>query len=364
MYHWLKRTINKSLFGINCLFSGLLLLSYLAAFVPPSSFYYLALLALGYPFLLFSNILFAAWWLYRRKRYFYVSIASILIGYAHFSCFFGFHFGDSTATASSLKIMSYNVRYFDAPFHQKKQTAELDKAHLDIMNIIAKEEAAIFCGQEFSGKTDIYNQRTKLIFEQKLGMPYSYTAGGSSLAIYSKYPIVHQGAIRFEQTHNGAIFADIKTDKKTYRVYCFHLQSIRLSGAEKEAFQQQNITTLNKDSTQQKYKEISGKLKNAFVLREQQVKFMQQHIQESPHPVIVCGDMNDTPTSYAYHHLSQNLNDAFLQQEWGWGSTYAGSLPFLRIDYTFVSPEVTLQHFEVIRTTTSDHYPICTQIKH
>jgi endonuclease/exonuclease/phosphatase family metal-dependent hydrolase len=365
MFDWLKRTINKSLFGINVFFSGLLLLSYLAAYVPPSTFYYLAILALGYPYLLLINILFAGWWLYRRKRYFYLSLVCMVIGYSYFLNFFAFNFVGAHAEGDrQLKVMSYNVRYFDAPFYQKKQIDQLDKAHQSILNIIKEQGVDIFCGQEFSGKTMAYNKRSEKELAHKMGLKYHYQAGGSSLAIFSKYPILKKGAIAFKGTYNGAIFADIKIEDEILRVYCFHLQSVRLSGDEKQVLKQENITTLNQNETQEKYKKINGKLKNAFLLREQQVKFIHNHITNSPYPVIVCGDMNDTPSSYAYHCLSDGMKDAFSIKGAGWGSTYAGSIPFLRIDYAFVSPDLSLQAFQVIDHTTSDHYPIYTQIRY
>lgn len=365
MFDWLKRTINKSLFSINILFSVLLLLSYLAAYVPPSTFYYLAILALGYPYLLIINTLFAAWWLYRRKRYFYLSLVSILVGYSYFLNFFAFNFIDAHAADEQvLKVMSFNVHYFDAPFYTKKQTTELDKAHQDILQIIEEQGVDIFCGQEFSGKTVAYNQKADKELARRMGLKYSYKAGGSSLAIYSKFPFIKKGAIAFKGTYNGAIFADVQVEDEIIRVYCFHLQSIRLSGDEKQVLKQENITTINQNETQEKYKKINGKLKNAFLLREQQVEFIHDHIKNSPHPVIVCGDMNDTPSSYAYNCLSNGLKDAFSVKGAGWGSTYAGNIPFLRIDYTFVSPDLALQAFQVLHHTTSDHYPIYTQIRY
>ncbi len=360
MLHWLKKTINKSLFGINILMSFLLLMVYFAAIVPPSSVYFFAILALAYPFFLGINISFAIWWLYRRKRYFYLSLGTIILGYSHLGNFISIHF-PTPPTVDTLHIMSYNVRYFNASFY-KKGNPKLAEEQQKILTIIAAQTLDIFCGQEFSGKSQAYNQTAKEVLAQKLKLKYSYQAGGSSLAIYSKYPIIKTGAIQFDNTYNGAIFADIQLQNKKIRVYNFHLQSIRLGNDEAEVLNQQNITTLAENDTQEKYKRINGKLKNAFLLREEQVQFIAQHISESPYPVVVCGDLNDTPSSYAYHCLVQNLQDAFANKGFGFGSTYAGKLPFLRIDYTFVSPLINLQSFQVLPQTFSDHYPIYTQV--
>ena len=64
-----------------------------------------------------------------------------------------------------------------------------------------------------------------------------------------------------------------------------------------------------------------------------QVKVIEQNMKQSPYPIIVCGDFNDTPLSYTYNKIKSNLIDSF---------TISGSeleilfkIPMLRIDYIF-----------------------------
>ena len=38
-----------------------------------------------------------------------------------------------------------------------------------------------------------------------------------------------------------------------------------------------------------------------------------------PYPIIICGDFNDTPVSYAYQQLGDNMIDAFLESGNGIG---------------------------------------------
>jgi endonuclease/exonuclease/phosphatase family metal-dependent hydrolase len=361
MFRWLKKTFTKLLFGLNILISLLLLGSYLAAWVPPSKFYWFALLANGYPFLLLTNILFALVWLYRRKRYFYLSISVILIGGSHFFNLVGFNWDGGTPALDTVRIMSYNVRYFNATALSNKK--ELELAQQKILRTIEAQAIDIFCGQEFSGKTLAYNQTAKKFLENKMGLKHHFQGGGSSLSIFSKYPILKKGTIDFPNSYNGAIYADLKYKGKTIRVYCFHLQSIGLGSDEHEIFDEDNLATLGENATQKKYQRINSKLKEAFLLREEQANFIAEHIRNSPHPVLVCGDMNDTPSSYAYGQLSQNLSDAFREKGSGLGSTYTGLIPFLRIDYIFTNPSNQVEGFQVIPNSTSDHYPIYTHIR-
>lgn len=361
MFRWLKNTFTKLLFGLNILISLLLLCSYLAIWIPPSKFYWFALLANGYPFLLLVNLLFAFLWLYRRKRYFYLSLVVMLLGGAHLFNLVGFNWFGNAPSSESLQVMSYNVRYFNATALSNKK--ELEQAQEKILQTIEAQTIDIFCGQEFSGKTAIYNQNASQFLKNKMGLKHQFQGGGSSLSIFSKYPILKKGTIDFPNSYNGAIYADLKYKNSTIRVYCFHLQSIGLGSDEHEIFDEENLSTLAQNATQKKYQRINSKLKEAFLQREEQANFIAQHIRNSPHPVLVCGDMNDTPSSYAYGQLSQNLTDAFREKGSGLGSTYAGLLPFLRIDYIFTSPGNQVETFEVLSNSTSDHYPIYAHIR-
>ena len=76
----------------------------------------------------------------------------------------------------------------------------------------------------------------------------------------------------------------------------------------------------------------------------------------SPYPIILCGDFNDTPTSYTYKQLSEGLNDSFSNAGLGIGQTYNGKFPTLRIDYILHSPEFELNSFKTTDVNLSDHF--------
>ena len=59
------------------------------------------------------------------------------------------------------------------------------------------------------------------------------------------------------------------------------------------------------------------------------MQFDQNHINESPHPVVIV-DFNDTPL-YAYNYEVE-LKDVFNSSGYGIGSTIT-KIPALRIDY-------------------------------
>lgn len=356
MIAWFKKVGNTLLFGVNLLFGVLLLGAYLAAWVPPSSLYVFSLLAIGYPFLFFIQCLFLGLWIYRRKRYAYLPLLLLLLGWYPVQTLFGVNGWQAEPfRAEALTILSYNAHYF--------RESGTDQAATAILSVIDNQQLDILCGQEFTTKTPKASQAVKQALQQQAGLPYATQGGGSSLAIFSRHPILKQGTIQFPDSYNGAIYADIQKGNQRFRVYCFHLQSVGLGRDESEVFNRKNLATLNDSSTQRTYRRINNKLKDAFLRREEQVLFIAEHIRASPYPVLVAGDMNDTPTSYAYAQLTQGLVDAFVAKGWGFGTTYAGRLPLLRIDYIFADPSWSVDHFSVLHRGTSDHYPIRAMVR-
>ena len=92
--------------------------------------------------------------------------------------------------------------------------------------------------------------------------------------------------------------------------------------------------------------------------RAHQAQVVKEHIRKSPYPVIVAGDFNDTPVSYAYRKIRKGLNDSFVNSGYGAGFTYKGNYPPNRIDYILYDNALVNSNFEIIRVRYSDHYPI------
>jgi endonuclease/exonuclease/phosphatase family metal-dependent hydrolase len=91
-----------------------------------------------------------------------------------------------------------------------------------------------------------------------------------------------------------------------------------------------------------------------------EVKALKRHINQSPYPVILCGDLNNTPLSYTYHHLrGSRFSDSFHhQQSIGMGNTYNGKMPPIRIDYVMHDKSFKTLSYKRIKVDFSDHYPV------
>jgi endonuclease/exonuclease/phosphatase family metal-dependent hydrolase len=150
-------------------------------------------------------------------------------------------------------------------------------------------------------------------------------------------------------------------DQDTFRVYNCHLQSVNLDS---EQYQILDSLKFRYDDEQiAEIRDISGRLRDAFIKRAAQADIIKADISTCPHPVIVCGDFNDTPVSYTYRTIRDGLLDAFSESGWGLGRTYNGEFPSFRIDYILHSESIEALYFSREKIMLSDHFPIIGYLK-
>jgi vancomycin resistance protein VanJ len=82
-------------------------------------------------------------------------------------------------------------------------------------------------------------------------------------------------------------------------------------------------------------------------------------------PHVLAGDFNMTPSSRSYQLMRAHYQDSHVEAGWGFGHTYPASsrtsgvsVPLLRIDYIFHSPDVAAIQSRVARDQGSDHRAI------
>ncbi len=361
----MKEFIKRFFFQVNILFALALIGAYAANHISPARFWPIAFFGLAYPYLLLSNLFFLVFWAWRRKKQAWLSLIVILAGFGNMGRYIQVNLSEAPVAVDSvsLKIISYNVRIFN--------TYQWSGKAINRDSIIAwtnSEKPDIVCFQEFAtynkvmGETEGY---TSGLFTET---PYShirYTTASDrnkrkfGVATYSRFPIVTKGSIQFDRSFNTCIYTDLIFHGDTIRVYNLHLQSIHLN---KNYTVIDSLVYLNAKRFDE-VKDISGRVRDAFIRRAQQVDVVRRHIESSPYPVFLCGDFNDTPVSYSYHQLIGEKEDAFRESGSGIGLTYRGKLPSFRIDYVFHDPSYVATHYSTPNVAFSDHLPLVCILK-
>ncbi len=374
----MKKILYRILLFINLIFAAGLLLSYMSVYVNPSIFWPVAFFGLVYPFLLLANVLFMIMWLVRLKKEFLISLIIILLGWGYIKRVVSFQGksldkettetlidtdGSDIENKTNINLLSYNVRLFNI-FNQSKDKNAGEK----ILELISGKNPDLCCLQELyidNEKGISLEELTKnlsltpysnIVWANKIGKKEYY-----GIATFSKFPMVNKGAIRYPDSKNISIYSDIVIAEDTLRIYNNHLQSVRFKKRNIDFLE--NLDLQSEEETILELRDISSRLKNAYIKRAEQADILSEHIRNSPYRVIVCGDFNDTPVSYVYRKIKGDLNDAFTLSGRGLGNTYSGTFPKVRIDYIFYSDEFSVFNFRTTKVEYSDHYPVSCSLR-
>ena len=339
-----------------------LIISCIAQFVPPDKFWPPAFFGLSFLIWFVANLFFLIFWIIRRARFAWIHVACLILSLHLFSHFIPLKGSKSSdKLPASISLLSYNIKGL-AGANSIKSSGLSDS----LFNFIKNENANIVCLQEYTERRRENKPPAELVFKSMDLDHFAKSAYFKNkevarlfIATFSQFPICNK--IEVHSDHRLiALITDIVVEKDTFRVFNVHLQSISFNDENYRFLMeaQQNISSLQSDSMQQDSKKIFWKIRTGFIKRAGQARFLREIIETSPYPVVVCGDFNDTPASYAYHTIKRGLTDAFMEKGKGIGNTYFGNLPKIRIDYVLLHPKFQCQRFEIIKQTISDHHPV------
>jgi endonuclease/exonuclease/phosphatase family metal-dependent hydrolase len=330
---------NKFMFFLNIVLTILTFVAYALPFLAPKLFPFLSVFTLLMPLMLVFNFMFFAYWLIQTKRQMLLSGIVLLLGITFINKFYKFSATNIEKETADFTLMSYNVRMFNLYAWLPD-----DAIPAKIAAFIEDKNPDIVCVQEYSasGNKHFKGYRHKFIFER----------GKSGQAIFSKFPIVDTGDIKFPNSGNNVIFADIKRGKDTLRVYSMHLQSIRIS------------PDIHEKIDEEKSKVIFKRLSDAFKKQQFQAEMVQKHKNECRYPMIICGDLNNSAYSYVYRSVKGKLKDAFEEAGKGFGKSYDYKYYPARIDYIFADKNLIVKEYSTFSSfVNSDHFPIMTRLK-
>jgi endonuclease/exonuclease/phosphatase family metal-dependent hydrolase len=327
----------------------LTLASYLSPVASPADFWPLSFLGLIYPWLLLANILFVVFWTFQGKWYALLSLGCILAGWGHVKSILGFNlpaeFGNETPVLRVLSLNCHGLRDRHNYDHFLKEE--------QITILLHGKDPDILCLQEFPTREEDAAPYVQFI-QAHSELKYYYQEDGG-LAVFSRFPPQKSQSRYFENRANGYQVVDLRVNGQDYRLFNVHLQSNAVTGLANRVAEKGN---LQERETWRDLKGMLGRYRRSAKRRVQQAEELVKEVDNSPFPVILCGDFNDVPQSYVYRQLSGKMIDAFKERGAGLGMTYTGKIPGLRIDYILVSPSVKVLEYETGRAAFSDHRPV------
>lgn len=295
---------------------------------------------------------------YKKKLFVYLFLTTLL-GYSHFlGNVQPTRNADKRLTDKSFTLMTYNIGG-NPPGNAKGKKVNQALLTEDKMAIVRDARPNLLCLQE-NRSTFAYSDEGNTAKT----LPYyahSVTDKQYATAIYSDFPIRKYAFFAITTPpSNVAMYADIALGDRTVRVFNIHLKSNQL-GTDADNFVKR-LDNIDEEEGKETYVRTYKKLRNAWQKRAIQADIIADSIAASPYPTIVCGDFNDTPSSYAYRILSSGLRDAFRHGGRGVSFSYNGNLPAVSIDHILVAKNYPVYGFRVVRKLAGDHYPVRAEI--
>jgi len=360
-----KAILKWLMMSINILVAIILLTTLSGSVISPDKFIFPAYFSLFFPFTIILNICFVFFWLLVRKWTFLLSLCLLLFSANRINDTFPIHFNKAKTEIATqpIRILTYNTMMCGK---LKKHTTSNPNM---VIQYILDSKADIVCLQEYtvSSKDEFLTHEDLLRIFSKY--PYKHIQykqieknKRSGVATFSMYPIVNKQQVKYLSRYNTSIFSDIKIHGKAIRLINNHLESNRLTEKDKDMpislkdkFDAEHLTGITLH--------FSKKLGAAYKLRANQADAVAKVIETSPYKVIVCGDFNDVPASYAYTKVKGNLKDAFSETCNGFGWTFNDRYYHFRIDYLLYDQTAfSALTFKLDKVKYSDHYPVLCEL--
>lgn len=364
----------KAIFVGGCLYSLVYLLSCLTPYFNSNNWFAFTFFGLLFPVFLAAMVLWVliVFLFYRKK--FLIFFLLIFVGYKNIGSVIAFNFSSDFNTVKKsehIRLMTWNVQDF---IDSQIYTDTPGNVRRDIFLFIKQMQPDILCLQDFSEK-DFKYYRCNMQEVLKAGgfksfvfnIDYEDTVHPHvkyGTAIFSKYPMLDSGRYKYptKKFSESLAYVDVNVNNDTVRVFNTHLQSMYLKLQEAQEalandFIKEEIPFLEKHRRYRERIVYYDKIHNT------QANFIKPILNNCKYPFVFCADLNSVPSSYTYHTISRNLNDAFLLKGFGFGGTYDGFSPTIRIDVALTSKQFSPVQYYSPQLKISDHFPVITDLK-
>lgn len=345
--------------------SGITLAGAFVGDFSPATSRLMPFIGIALPLLLLANATSAIYWIIRRRCWLILPLIALLGNWNYLSSVVKFppfstasqpKEGIHPRTPGIITVATYNVNRFN-----NEHTGFSCKEIADYMKHLNVD---IICFQEFGINNEFGIDSLSNAFAE---WPYSFIpaspAGKSllQLAVYSRYPIQEQQLITYANSNNCSLWCDITINSKTIRLFNNHLQTTEVTRNKRKL--EKEFQADNSDQAELAAVTLVEKLHDNFKKRASQAEQIHQYINNSPYPILACGDFNSIPSSYVYHTIKgSKLQDGFKTSGHGYMYTFRYFKHLLRIDYILHSPELKGLDYYSPQLPYSDHNPVVMKI--
>lgn len=360
----MKKVIHNILKAINILIIIGMLITGFADLLDPRSWPIMATAGYAFPIFAIANIGMIVIWMFVSKKHILIPFLGFVVCYVPVMQYCPEHSSGGEPPLGALKVMTFNTWNFADQNEYPKEISK-EEGRKQMMQFIADEDCHIVCLQEACYTTTIQALIDSVYGDKKPYVDTCKVPSGTTVMIMSKYPIIRHETIKYKSKGNVSAAFFLNVNGKELIVLNNHLETNSFTTEQKEQFGDMVKGGMHRDSIKSESKFVLRKLGAAAAIRASQAdavaNFVKLHKGRS---MIVCGDFNDIPISYARRTIAKGLTDCYISTAIGPGFTYHRNGMYVRIDNVMCTNDLEPYGFHVDKKCKlSDHYPVIGWVK-
>lgn len=251
-------------------------------------------------------------------------------------------------------LMSYNILHTD---DMRKPDYPGNRA----LEYILHSGVDIVCMAELNNFTteEFKNAAPKLIDSVAKAYPYRAGLNSTDIKVMSKYPVDRMNV----SNRNGKVAYDFFKVRfpqgRKVVVAMVHLPSFNLSEQERQVVSEMKSVDGAKQSLREFKGSIMEKMRAGFRERAAIAQELRADMDATKGNLIVCGDYNDVPASWAYNLIKgTDMHDAYCETNFGPTFTYNAHFFYFHIDQILYRGDMKALSVKRGKINSSDHYPL------
>lgn len=319
----------------------------ITTWIPNDAHPRIAMLNITFPVALIVNILFIFVWIVLQFRKVWIPLLGTLVCWGYIMDYVPIN-PSADIPNSALKIVSWNTMGMGGK-----------ENHEEAKDYLKNCDADIICLQESDLKGSAWEDFINEMKER--GYEHDNHKGQCLL---TRYHVLESDTMLYETRTNSSSWYRVLRDQDTLLIINNHLESNHIPMETRDEYAEV-LDNPEYSKAKQSGRSIVSNMIESGRYRSLQAQAMRDFIKENErNHIIVCGDFNDTPISYAYQTISRCLKNAYRDSGNGFSVSYNKKGFWVRIDHIFFSAEgESYRTFIDHSISVSDHFPIVSWLK-